>query len=100
MKELAVPLHHLTLPFSPGNYFYQKTTCLSSPTHPTFLFSRFKTKLKGSNFDSTEVIEEELQAALSTLTEHNFQDVFIKWQKCWEQCLCAEGDCFNGDGGQ
>jgi hypothetical protein len=28
--------HHLTIPFSPGN-FWPKTTWLSSPTHPTFL---------------------------------------------------------------
>jgi hypothetical protein len=33
-------------------------------------------KLKGSHFDTTEVIEAESQAVLNILTEHNFQDAF------------------------
>jgi hypothetical protein len=32
-------MHHLTLPFSPGN-FLPKTIWLSSPTHPTLLCFR------------------------------------------------------------
>jgi hypothetical protein len=47
-----------------------------------------------------EVIEAESQAVLNTLTEHNFQDAFQKWQKRWEQCICAEGDYFQSDGSQ
>jgi hypothetical protein len=31
-------------------------------------------------FDTIEVIEAELQAALNTLTEHDFQNAFRKWQ--------------------
>jgi hypothetical protein len=45
------------------------------------------------------VIEAELQAVLNTLTEHDFQDTFKKWQKRWEPCICEEGDYFEGDGG-
>jgi hypothetical protein len=45
-----------------------------SPTHPIFLFPRFKRKLKGLHFDTVEVIEAESQAVLNTLTEHDFQD--------------------------
>jgi hypothetical protein len=56
--------------------------------------------LKGRHFVTTEVIEAELQAVLNTLTEHDFQDAFKKWQKRWDWCLCAEGDCFKVDGGQ
>jgi hypothetical protein len=48
------------------------------PTHPTFLFPRLKIKLKGRQLDTTEVVEAELQAELSTLTEHDFQDAFKK----------------------
>jgi hypothetical protein len=48
--------HRLTLPFSPGN-FLPKKTLLSSLTHPTFQFPRLKTKIKGSHFDTAEVIE-------------------------------------------
>jgi hypothetical protein len=40
-----------------------------------------KPKLNGHHFDITEVIEADLQAVLNTLTEHNFQDAFKKWQK-------------------
>jgi hypothetical protein len=65
----------LTLPFSPGNYL-PKTTRLSFPTQLTFLFPRLKIKLKGHQFDTTDVIEAELQEVLTTLTEHDFQDAF------------------------
>jgi hypothetical protein len=56
-----------------------------------------KGKLKGRHFDTIEVIEAELQAVLNTLTEHDFQDAFKKWQKCWERCILAEGDYIKGD---
>jgi hypothetical protein len=51
--------------------------------HPPYfsLFSRLKIKLKGRHFDTIEVLEAESQAVLNTLTEHNFQDTFRKWQK-------------------
>jgi hypothetical protein len=39
------------------------------------------------------------QAVLNTLTEHHFQDAFMKWQKRWERCIRAEEDYFEGDGG-
>jgi hypothetical protein len=48
------------------------------------LFPQLKIKLKARHFDTTEVIEAELQAVLNTLTEHDFQDAFETWQKCWE----------------
>jgi hypothetical protein len=35
-----------------------------------------KIKLKGSHFDTIQVIESESQAVLNTLREHNFQDTF------------------------
>jgi Tfp pilus assembly protein PilF len=35
-----------------------------------------KVKLKGRHFDTTEVTEAELQVALNTLREHDFQDAF------------------------
>jgi hypothetical protein len=59
-----------------------------NPQPPYFsLFPRWKIKLKGRHFDTTEVIEAESQAVLNTLTEHNFQEEFKKWQKHWEQCI-------------
>jgi hypothetical protein len=59
-----------------------------------------KIKLKDRRFDTIEAIKAESQAVLNTLTEHDFQDAFKKWQKRWEQCILAEGDYFEGDGGQ
>jgi hypothetical protein len=53
-----------------------------------------KMKLKGSHFDTTEVIEAETQVVLNTLTEHNFQDAFKNWQKCWEWYIHMEGEYF------
>jgi hypothetical protein len=35
-----------------------------------------KIKLKGSHFNTIEVIEGELQVVLNTLTEHGLQDAF------------------------
>jgi hypothetical protein len=58
-----------------------------------------KIKLKGSNFDTVEVIKSELQAMLNTLTEHNFQDTFKKWQKLWERWMDIAGDYFGSDSG-
>jgi hypothetical protein len=71
------------------------------PTHQTFyLFLRFKIKLKGSHFDTTEMIEAESQALLNVLTEHEFHNAFKKWQKRWKWCIRSEGDYFECDGGQ
>jgi histone-lysine N-methyltransferase SETMAR len=64
------------------------------------LFPRLKIKLKGRRFDTIDVIEAESQAVQNTLTEHDFQDAFKKWQKRWERCIHAERDYFEGDGGQ
>jgi transposase len=64
------------------------------------LFPRLKIKLKGRHFDTIDVMEAESQAVLNTLTEHDFQDAFEKWQKRWERCIRVEGDYLEGDGGQ
>jgi hypothetical protein len=45
------------------------------------------------------MIEAESQAVLNTLTEHDFQDAFLYGKKCWERCLRAKGNYFEGDGG-
>jgi hypothetical protein len=66
----------------------------------TFLFPRLKVKLKGHHSDTVEVSQTESQLVLNTLTEHDFQDAFKKWQKHRERCVRMEGDYFEGDGGQ
>jgi hypothetical protein len=46
------------------------------------------------------VTEAESQVVLNTLTEHDFQDEFKKWQKRWEGCICTEGEYFECECGQ
>jgi hypothetical protein len=41
-------------------------------------------------------MEAESQAVLNSLTEHNIQDAFKKWQKRLERCILADGDCKGG----
>jgi hypothetical protein len=62
--------------------------------HPPYFspFPQLKVKLKDRHFDTTEVIEAEMQAVLKIPTEHDFQDAFKKWQKSWEQSIHVEGD--------
>jgi hypothetical protein len=70
--------------------------------YPTYFspLRRLKLEVNGHHFDTIEVIEAESQTVLNTLTEHDFQDSFKKWQKRWERCVLAEVDYFEGDGGQ
>jgi hypothetical protein len=42
------------------------------------LVPRLKIKLKGRHFDIKEELEEEAQAVLNTLREHDFQNAFKK----------------------
>jgi hypothetical protein len=37
------------------------------------------------------MIETESQAVLNTLTVHDFQDAFKKWQNRWERCIRTDG---------
>jgi hypothetical protein len=63
-------------------------------------FPKLKMKLIGHHFDTIEENEAELQAVLSTLADHEFQDAFKKRQNHWEQCTRAEGDSMRCDDGQ
>jgi hypothetical protein len=54
------------------------------------MFLRLNIKLKGPQFDKTGVIKSEPHVVLNTITKHNFQDAFKKWQKRWERCIRAE----------
>jgi hypothetical protein len=95
-------LHHDNAPahsFFTGK-FVIKNNWIVVPHPPYFtLFPRVKIKPYGRHFDTVEVIKVESQVVLNTLKEHNFQDAFKKWQKCWESYIIMEGDYFEGDGG-
>jgi hypothetical protein len=70
--------------------------------HPPylFMFPKLKIKLKYRHFDTIEMIKAESQAVMNTLTEHELQDAFRKLRKDWNKRMRAEGDYFEGDGGQ
>jgi len=64
-----------------------------------FLFPKMKLKPKRCQFDTTEEIQAESQRVLDTLIQKDFQEVFQKWRRRWDQCLHAGGNYFEGDGG-
>jgi hypothetical protein len=72
--------------------FFTKNNMIDVFTNLTFLFPRLQIKLKGSHFDTVEVMEAESQAVLNTLIEHDFQHAFKKWRKSWERCIRMKED--------
>jgi len=64
------------------------------------LFLKMKFELKGRRFDTNEEIQAKSQRVPDTLIEKDFQEAFQKWRRWWDQCLHAEGNCFEGDSGQ
>jgi len=56
-------------------------------------------RLKGRRFDTTEEIHAESQEAIETLTFENFQGWMKSWETRWDRCIHAQGDYFEGDGG-
>jgi len=62
-----------------------------------FLFPKMKLQLKGRCFDTVEEIQRESQNVLGRLREQDFQQGFQQWQWCWDRCIAAQGDYFEGD---
>jgi len=56
-------------------------------------------QLKGCRLDTTEEFQTETQEVINTLTLENFQGCTKSWGKCWDCCIHARGDYFDGDGG-
>jgi hypothetical protein len=67
---------------------------------PYYSVSPIVDKTERPPFDAIEVIEAESQAVLNTLTEHDFQVKFKKWQKVWVRFILAKRDYFDGECGQ
>jgi len=64
-----------------------------------YVFPKMKLRLKGRRFTSTEEVQAESQQILNTLKLANFNESFKKWQNRWDRCIQAQGDYFEGDGG-
>jgi hypothetical protein len=75
------------------DFFFTKsnTTDVSYPHIILFSVSPTEDKTERPTFWHSWVIEAESQTVLNTLTEHDFQDAFQKWQKRWEWCIRTDG---------
>jgi hypothetical protein len=51
------------------------------------------------DFDSIEEIQTESQDVM-TLTQNDYQQCFRLWKSRWDRCINAEGDYFEGSGGE
>jgi hypothetical protein len=59
-----------------------------------------KLKLRGKRFESTEEIQAESQDVMKMLMQNDFQQCFQSWKSCWDPCINAERDYFEGDRGE
>jgi hypothetical protein len=60
-----------------------------------------KLKIKGRCFDSIEELQTESQNVMMMMVMQNdFQKCFRSWKSCWNLCINAKGDYFEGDGGE
>jgi hypothetical protein len=82
--------HHLKLHFPKGD-FWPKTTWLSSPTHPTFLFPQLKMKLKGIHFVTMRWSRQNHRQCWVPSQNTTYMMHLKNWRKCWERCILAEG---------
>jgi len=64
-----------------------------------YVFAKMKRRLKGQCFVSIKEIQAESQQVLNMLTVEDFNECFQKWQNRWDRCIQAQGDNFEGDGG-
>jgi len=64
-----------------------------------YVFPKMKLRLKGWHFVSIKEIPAESQQVLNMLTPTDFNECFQKWQIGWDCCIQAQGDNFEGDGG-
>jgi len=63
------------------------------------VFPKMKFRLKGRRFASIEEVQAESQQILNMLTLADFKECFQKWQNRWDRCIQAQGDYFEGGGG-
>ena len=64
-----------------------------------YVFPKMKLRLKGRRFASIEEVQAQSQQMLNTLMPADLSECFQKWQNRWDHCIQAQGDYFEGDGG-
>jgi transposase len=62
-----------------------------------WLFPKLKRPLKGSRFDSREIIMQNATKELRSLPEEAFQKCFQQWKERWAKCVESQGAYFEGD---
>jgi len=101
-------IHHDNAPahrsFKVSQFLAKNNMTVIPHTHPIwprdfFLFPKLKLRMKGQTFDTIEEIQEESQRVLDTNPKRDFQGCFQAWQKCWDRCIHAKGEYFEGDEG-
>jgi hypothetical protein len=85
---------------------YQKEQVTVLPHHPCsldlatcdfFFFLRLKEKVRGRQFLSAEEIVAATEEAVWDLPANIFQQWFQQLYQCWQTCIAANGDCFEGE---
>ena len=69
-----------------------------APCH-FFLLPKIKLRLKGRRFDTSEEIHPGTQEVIDTRKFEKFQGCMKSWETHWDRCIHAQGDYFEGDGG-
>jgi hypothetical protein len=62
-----------------------------------FLFPRLKRAMKDHRYAEIQAIKTAMTEQLHSIPESAFRNCFSGLQKCWQQCICAGGDYFEGD---
>ena len=62
-----------------------------------FLFPKIKSGLKGTKFESIEVVKKKATQLMYDLSEKNLQHRFQHWMIHMKQCRDREGDYFKGN---
>jgi hypothetical protein len=91
VQQILASTKMIVIPHPP--YLLDLTTC------DFFLFLKMKLKLKGQCYDSIEQIQIKSQNMMK-LMQNDFQNCFLSWKCCWNHCISAEGDYFEGNGGE
>ena len=62
-----------------------------------FLFPKLKLPLRGTRYDSIEVVKENSQRELNAVPDCAYKACFADWKKSWPRCTASEGAYFEGD---
>lgn len=62
-----------------------------------FLFSRLKKSLRGTRYDTKELIKQKSKEELMSIPKIEFEKCFQSWIKRWHRCIAADGEYFEGN---